>query len=96
VTRSDNSGHQIPKKGDSNVHVTARTVTKATVPNANDSVNRANAMKQVNVLKITKTRAHTMKPRLFGYMSIIRSSFIPRWKATQQPRYFFVLEADFD
>ena len=71
-------------KSTKNVHV-----TKATVHTIEDSQNRP---KQINVLKITKTKAHTLKPRLFGYMNIIRSSFIPRWKMTQQPRYFFVLD----
>jgi len=67
-----------------NVHV-----TKSTIPDVNASSKRG---KQINVLKITKTRAHKLKPRLFGYMNIVKSSFIPRWKATQQPRYFFVLD----
>ena len=71
-------------KSTKNVHV-----TKSTIHHANDSQKRG---KQINVLKITKTKSHTLKPRLFGYMNIIRSSFIPRWKATQQPRYFFVLD----
>ena len=71
-------------KSTKNVHV-----TKSTVHTMNDSQNRA---KQINVLKITKSKVHTLKPRLFGYMNIIRSSFIPRWKMTQQPRYFFVLD----
>ena len=71
-------------KSSKNVHI-----TKSTVHAVNDSQRRG---KQINVLKITKTKAHKLKPRLFGYMNIIRSSFIPRWKMTQQPRYFFVLD----
>jgi len=45
-----------------------------------------------NTLKITKCTAHLLKPRLYGYMNIKRSSFIPRWKMSQNPRYFFVLD----
>jgi len=71
-------------KSTKNVHV-----VKSTVPAVNDSQSRA---KQINVLKITKTSAHTMKPRLFGYMNVVRSTFVPRWKQTQRPRYFFVLD----
>jgi len=44
------------------------------------------------VLKITKTTAHLLKPRLYGYMNIVQSPFIPRWKMSQNPRYFFVLD----
>eukprot|EP01084_Bolivina_argentea_P047977 88438_1 len=69
---------------DKNIHI-----TKSTIPHASDSKTRG---QNINVLKITKKKAHTLKPRLFGFMNIIRSSFIPRWKATQKPRYFFVLD----
>merc|ERR1719471_1215885 len=48
--------------------------------------------KTANVLKITKCTAHLLKPRLYGYMNIVQSSFIPRWKMSQSPRYFFVLD----
>merc|ERR1712176_598817 len=47
----------------------------------------------MNVFKITKCTRHLLKPRLCGFMQIVKSSFIPRWKMTQQPRYFFVLDA---
>ncbi len=68
-----------------NIHVTKSTMLSPLRHNRNRS-------QQVNVLKITKTKAHTLKPRLFGYMNVIRSSFIPIWKASQNPRYFFVLD----
>jgi len=68
-----------------NVHVTASKVPVHA--SANDK-----GGKQGVVLKITKCTAHFLKPRLYGYMNIILSSFIPRWKQTQQPRYFFVLD----
>jgi len=69
-----------------NVHV-----TKSTVHTIGDSEKRA----QINVLKITKTKPHTLKPRLFGYMNMIRSKYISRWKMTQEPRVIFLFWMDY-
>jgi len=66
------------EKNKDNVHMTHKVQTSA------------NGM---NVFKITKCTRHLLKPRLCGFMQIVKSSFIPRWKMTQQPRYFFVLDA---
>jgi len=86
------ASHEAQKSGDkvtkaldditsnmNNVHVKASTV-------------HASSNSKQMTLKITKCTAHFLKPRLYGYMNIILSNFIPRWKQTQQPRYFFVLD----
>merc|ERR1719229_2143809 len=62
------------------------------VTHSNKPIHASANSKQLNVLKITKCTAHLLKPRLCGFMQIVKSSFIPRWKMTQQPRYFFVLD----
>jgi len=59
---------------------------------ANIHVEKSRTTTSKNVLKITKCTAHLLKPRLYGYMNIGQSSFIPRWKLSQNPRYFFVLD----
>jgi len=69
-----------------NVHVTRSTV------NSGSTYSRDGAP-QINVLKITKTKDHILKPRAFGNMTVVRSSCIPRWMSNEAKNYFFVFDA---
>jgi hypothetical protein len=64
-----------------------KNLVKATVPKAHDSQTRGNS-----VITITRTKRHTLKPRIFGYMSVIKCHLLPAYLLSQEPRFFFCLD----